>query len=72
VRQVGYLQRLYRDAARSTEHKILFTSQCYVRIYLSKAVIYFYTKNECDLLTTVIQGYVTVHLSGSYKNSEGT
>jgi hypothetical protein len=23
VRQVGYLQGLYRDAARSTEHKIL-------------------------------------------------
>ena len=23
VRQVGYLQRLYRDAVRSTEHKIL-------------------------------------------------
>jgi len=26
LRQVGYLQRLYRDAARSTEHKIINTS----------------------------------------------
>jgi hypothetical protein len=71
VRQVGYLQRLCRDA-RSTEHKILFTFQYYVKIYLSKAVIYFYTEDECDLLTTVIQGYITVYLPGSYKNSEGT
>jgi len=57
---------------KSIKHKILFTSQYYVRIYLSKAVIYFYTEDECDLVTTVIQGYVTVYLSGSYKNSEGT
>jgi len=29
VRQVGYLQRLYRDA-RSTEHKRLYTVLCVV------------------------------------------
>jgi len=27
VRQVGYLQRLYRDAARSTEHKVFYFFQ---------------------------------------------
>jgi hypothetical protein len=32
VRKVGYLQRLYRDAARSTEHKIMHYNICLYEI----------------------------------------
>jgi hypothetical protein len=58
MRQVGYLQRLYRDAARSAEHKISVLISSYNRLhmyknYKSKHIVFLhYMKSTLFLIST--------------------